>query len=169
LTAEDPFSLVFGFELCQHRLSKGEKAAAVLGTKFLKRLFGDKEWLQSRLELFSACAVIGMVTLRQAANDPPPPLSWFRLAVLSHAGVLTTALRGIKKTSGFFKWIANDFGGTYLWHLAIDPLDEPRWEPDWIGPGALKAELIGRCCNTLMQLKSATPGLRPHLDARKLF
>jgi hypothetical protein len=57
LTAEDPFSLVFGFDVCQYRLSKGEKAAAVLGTKFLKRLLGDEKRLQSRLELFCACAV----------------------------------------------------------------------------------------------------------------
>ena len=155
LTAEDPFSLVFGFDVCQYRLSKGEKAAAVLGTKFLKCLLGDEKRLQSRLELFCACAVIGTVTLRQVVNDPSPPLSWFRLAILSHAGVLTTALRGIKKPADFFKWSAKDFGGTYLWHVVIDSRDEPRWESDWIGPGALKAELIGRCYNTLMQLKPA--------------
>ena len=39
--------------------------------------------------------------------------------------------------------------------MVIDSRDEPRWELDWIGPGALKAELIGRCYNTLMQLKPA--------------
>jgi len=55
------------------------------------------------LELFSACAVIGFVGLRPTANDPPPPLWWFRLAVLSHAGVLTTALKGIRKSADFFK------------------------------------------------------------------
>jgi hypothetical protein len=67
-TAEDPFSLIFAFEVCQHRLSKGDKGAAALGTKLLRRLLGDEKWMQSRLELFSACAVIGTVTLRPAAR-----------------------------------------------------------------------------------------------------
>jgi hypothetical protein len=152
LSAEDPFSLLFGFEVCQHRLSRGEKAAAALGTKFLKRLLGHKDWLQSRLELFSACAVIGFVTLRPAANDPPLPLWWFRLAVLSHASVLTSALRGIKKPADFLKWSARDFGPAYLWHTVIDKQAEPKWESEWISPDSLKAELLGRCYNALMQL-----------------
>jgi hypothetical protein len=155
LTAEDPFSLVFGFEVCQHRLGKGQKAAAALGTKFLRRLLGDEKWLQSRLELFSACAVIGAVTLRPAADELPPPLSWFRLAIFAHAGVLTTALRGIKKPSDFLKWAAKDFGSTYLWHTVIDARDDPRWESEWMGPGPLKAEVIGRCQNALRLLPTA--------------
>ena len=152
LSAEDPFSLLFGFEVCQHRFSQGEKAAAALGTKFLKRLLGDDEWLQSRLELFSACAVIGFVTARPVANDPPLPLWWFRLAVLSHAGVLTSALRGIKRPADFLKWSARDFGPAYLWHMVIDKQVEPRWESEWISPDSLKAELLGRCYNALMKL-----------------
>jgi hypothetical protein len=155
LTAEDPFSLIFGFEICQHRLGQGRKAAGALGTKFLKRLLGDEKWLQSRLELFSACAVIGMVALRPAANDPEPALSWFRLAVLTHAGVLTTALRGLQKTADFLKWSIRDFGSTYLWRTVVDARDEPRWEAEWISPEALKAELVGRCFNALMQLPPA--------------
>jgi hypothetical protein len=95
------------------------------------------------------------VTLRPAANDPPPPLWWFRLAVLSHAGVLTTALRGIKKPADFLKWGARDFGPAYLWHTVVDAYDEPRWEADWISPSGLKAELLGRCYNALMQLPPA--------------
>jgi hypothetical protein len=150
--AEDPFTLVFGFELCRHRLAKGEKAANALGTKFLERLFGDEKWLQSRLEIFSACAVMTTVSLRPSANAPAPPLAWYRLAALAHAGVLTSALRGVRKADHFFKWTTNEFGGRYLWHTIIDSREEPRWEPDWLDPAALKAELIGRCSNALMLL-----------------
>ncbi|WKA27961.1 HTH domain-containing protein [Bradyrhizobium roseum] len=153
-TAADPFSLMFGFEVCQDRFSNGEKAAAKLGTTFLKKLLADEKWLQSRLEVFSACAVIGTVTLRPVANEPSPPLSWYRMAVLSHAGVLTTALAGLTKTDKFFEWSARDFGSTYLWHTALDARHDPRWESEWISPEALRAELIGRCYNALMLLPS---------------
>jgi hypothetical protein len=159
-TAEDPFSLIVAFEVSQHRLSKGDKGAAALGAKLLKRLLGDEKWMQSRLELFSACAVVGTVTLRPAANDPAFPLSWYRLAVLSHAGVVTTALRGIQKTNDFFTWSARDFGSNYLWHTAVDAHEEPRWEADWISPEAIKAELLGRCYNALMLLP---PAMRPKI------
>ncbi|WP_316176009.1 hypothetical protein [Bradyrhizobium sp. SZCCHNRI1073] len=152
ISSEDPFSLLFGFELCQDRFKRGDRAALALGSRFLKRLLGDEKWLHSRLEIFSACAVIGTVSFRPEVNDPAPPLSWYRLAVLSHAGVLTDALRGMKKTADFFKWAADDFGSTYLWHAVVDARDEPRWEWDWLSPQALKAELLGRCHNALMQL-----------------
>jgi hypothetical protein len=64
-------------------------------------------------------------------------------------------LRGVKKPAEFLKWSAKDFGGTYLWHTIVDAYDEPRWESDWIGPEALKAELLGRCYNALMQMQPA--------------
>src|SRR5258705_7254450 len=58
--------------------------------------------------------------IRSPLIYPAPPLSWYRLAILSHAGVLTTALRGVQKTNNFFKWSARDFGSNYLWHTAVD-------------------------------------------------
>jgi hypothetical protein len=64
-------------------------------------------------------------------------------------------LRGIKKPADFLKWSAGDFGAAYLWHTVIDAQAEPRWEADWIGPASLKAELLGRCYNALVQLPTA--------------
>ena len=98
--------------------------------------------------------------IRSPLIYPAPPLSWYRLAILSHAGVLTTALRGVQKTNNFFKWSARDFGSNYLWHTAVDTHEEPRWESDWISPEAIKAELVGRCYNALMLLP---PARRPKI------
>jgi hypothetical protein len=108
-----------------------------------------------RLKLFSACAVITAVALRPNANESAAPLPWFRLAVLSHAGVLTNALKKISKPDGFLKWTTEQLGGSYLWHTVVDTREEPKWEPDWIAPDSLKAELIGRCTNALGLLPDA--------------
>jgi hypothetical protein len=155
LAAADPFSLVFGFELSRYRLTQGVQGARALGTKFLQRLFGNKKWLQSRCEVFSACAVIATVALRPTANGSAAPLSWVRLAAFAQAGVLTDALRGLSKTDGFLKWSTEQFAGTYLWHTVIDAYDEPRWEPEWVFPDSLRAELIGRCCHSLASMPDA--------------
>jgi hypothetical protein len=149
LTAADPFTLVFGFELCRFRLTQGVKAARPLGTKFLQRLFGDKKWLKSRCEVFSACALMATVGLRPIANGSAAPLVWVRLAAFAQAGVLTDALRGLSKTDGFLKWSTEQVGGTYFWHTVVDAQEEPRWEAEWVFPDNLRAELIGRCYHAL--------------------
>jgi hypothetical protein len=149
LTAADPFSLVFGFELSRYRLTQGVQGARALGTKFLQRLFGNKKWLQSRCEVFSACAVMATVALRPIANGSAAPLFWARLAVFAHAAVLTDALRGLSKTDGFLKWSMEQVGATYLWHTVVDAQGEPKWEPEWVFPDNLRAELIGRCYHAL--------------------
>jgi hypothetical protein len=149
LTSADPFSLMFGFELCRVRHTKGVQGARALGTKFLERLFGDKKWLTARCEVFSACALMATVALRPFANGTAAPLAWVRLAAFAHAGVLTDALRGLSKTDGFLKWSIEQIGGTYFWHTVVDAQEEPKWEPEWVFPENLKAELIGRCSHAL--------------------
>ena len=95
-----------------------------LGTKFLRALFADKSSLKARCELFSACAIISTVAIRPIANGAAAPLDWCRLATLTHAGVLTDALRHIRKPFDFLKWAWSQYSGTYWWHLLV-PWDFP--------------------------------------------
>src|SRR5580704_17886204 len=44
-------------------------------------------------------------------------------------------------------WLAN-----YLWHGVIDRRDAPRWNPDWISPDQLYAELAGRALGALQMM-----------------
>jgi hypothetical protein len=155
LDASDPFTLVFGFELCRDRLAEGGRSFEALGTKFLQRLFSDDAWLKERCEIFAACAVVTMVHLRPPANTSSVPLYWYRLAVFAHAGLLADTLKSLPKTEGFLKWAIENFGGSYTWHTAVDAREEPRWESDWIDPTALKSDLIGRCANALWTLPEA--------------
>jgi hypothetical protein len=64
----DPFTLVFGFEICRDRLAEGDRGFDLLGAKFLRRLFSDERWLKQRCEVFAAGAVVTMVHLRASAN-----------------------------------------------------------------------------------------------------
>jgi hypothetical protein len=86
LEANDPFTLLFGFEMCAVRLCKA-KAYAELGSKFLEKLFADNKAVSDRCALFSACAVLSLVGARRVFPDHSVPLWWFRLAVLDPARV----------------------------------------------------------------------------------
>ncbi|MEZ2142262.1 hypothetical protein AAE026_08140 [Bradyrhizobium sp. DN5] len=155
LEAGDPFSLIFGFELCAIKVAAGESGAAQLGLRFLERIFGDKDWLRQRCELFAACAVVSIVRLRRIIKDRSAPLHWFRLASLTHAGVLTNALGGMSRTSDFLNWAIKELGPSYTWFGIVDVAEAPRWDSEWIDPEYMKHELIGRCFNTLNMLAEA--------------
>jgi hypothetical protein len=152
LGACDPFSLLFGFELCVEKYRGGDRRALVLGRRFLERLFKDKRWLKKRCEVFSACVIISSVRLRALANQNNASLYWQRLASFAHAGVVTNALSNIKNTADFLKWALDGFSGAYTWHAVPDIREEPRWDSEWVSPDSLKAELVGRCFNAIGRL-----------------
>lgn len=178
LALNNPFAIVFGFEVCRYRLSKGDKSAIGEGTKFLKALFANKSALKARCELFAACAVISTIVLRPVANAAGTPLDWFRLATFSHAGVLTDALKHMRKPREFLKWAWSEHSGSYWWHTVVDTRDEPKWVAEWILPDGLIAKLIGRCYQVMTLLPKeeqprewttvltkALNGLKPKLRA----
>jgi hypothetical protein len=132
LAANDPFSLLCGFELCREGVSR-DPAFTVLGTRFLEKLF-DKDVHKHRCNLFAALAMITTVNIRRAIDAPDAPLWWVRLAVLTHAGVLTDAMSGMSNSQGFLKSAAEVFTSNYLWTTVIDFHSAPRWRPEWIDP-----------------------------------
>ena len=178
LELKNPFALVFGFEVCRFRLSQGDKAAAAEGTSFLKTLFASKSSLRSRCELFTACALVTTVALRPIANAANAPLDWFRLAALSHAGVLTDALKHMRKPKDFLKWASSQYATPYWWHTVVDTHEEPKWEAEYLFPEGIIAEIIGRCYQAMILLPKedqprewttilgkAINGLKPKLRA----
>ena len=148
LSAVDPFSLLLGFELCANGLNRN-LALGRLGTQFLDVIFGDSQRLRERCEIFGACAILSTVTLRRLFKEAVAPLYWVRLAALTHASVLTDALRGLSSTSDFLKWAIDGFGPVYHWETLYDRRDAPRWRAEWITPPQLIAELYGRCVNAI--------------------
>ncbi len=157
LEAFDPFSLLCGFELCRPRLEKN-KSFERLGAEFLQRLFGDDAQLRRRCEIFSACAIVTTVTLRRTFDEASAPLFWFRLSALTHAGLLTDALRWVNDAPCFLKWVTDGVGTSFHWYGLYDRRDAPRWRPEWIIPEQIEAELLGRALNAVSLLpKSKYP------------
>jgi hypothetical protein len=92
------------------------------------------------------------------ANAAAAPLDWCRLATLSHAGVLTDALKQIRKPSEFLEWAWSQYAGAYWWHTVVDAHEEPKWVSEWLLPEGLVAELIGRCYQaSILLIKDEPP------------
>jgi hypothetical protein len=63
--------------------------------------------------------------------------------------VLTDALQGLQDTLRFLRWVTENWLANYLWHGVVDRRDAPRWNPEWISPEHLYAELVGRAQGAL--------------------
>jgi len=148
LDANDPFSLLFGFELARAAALRDPKFVDI-GTRFLQKLFAEDGKAIAHCTVFCAVAVATIARLRLVFEEGSVPLFWFRLAALSHAGVLTQALSAPEKPDDFLKWASEQIGPEYVWHTIVDRRDAPRWEPDWISPEQLYCELVGRCLNAV--------------------
>jgi hypothetical protein len=157
LDVEDPFSLVFCFELCC-KLFPRDAGFVDLGTSVLEKLLNPDANLR-RCHVYSALAMISGATLRRVAKTPNAPVYWVRLAALTHAGVLTDALyQGVDDAKAFFEWSMQRFFQSYHWHGRVDLREAPRWRPEWINPDHLHAELLGRINGALQGIAS---GERP--------
>jgi hypothetical protein len=152
LGAFDPFSLLFGFEVCVEKYRNGDRHALAMGRRFLERLFKDASWFKQRCEIFSASVIISSTRLRALVNRNDASLYWHRLASFAQAGVLTNALSNVTNTTGFLKWSLEAFSGTYTWQAVPDVREEPRWDSEWVSPDSIKAELVGRCFNAIGRL-----------------
>lgn len=142
LDANDPYTLLFGFELCCAHFKK--HGIRELGSLFLDRLFGDRDASFDRCKIFAAFAFLSLSRIRRAARAEQAPVYWSRLAALAHAGVLTDAVFGKIEAAPFFDWMRQRFGPDCIWHVNIERWDSPRWAPQWILPDHLFAELLGR-------------------------
>ncbi|RWK43755.1 hypothetical protein [Mesorhizobium sp.] len=151
LDAEDPFTLLFGFEVCRALLEK-EAAFVDLGSAFLRKLLSDAQGSVRRCEIFSACAIVTTIEIRRAAKTASAPVFWTRLAALTHAGVLADALGRMPDTAEFLGWVARNFYAHYVWNCIVDRHEAPRWCPDWISPDHIFAELVGRVRGALYML-----------------
>ncbi|MCB1483317.1 MAG: hypothetical protein KDJ17_00315, partial [Hyphomicrobiaceae bacterium] len=148
LAAEDPFSLLFGFEVCAAR-APSDPSFVDLGHAFLEKLFADSAAYDRRCEMFSAAALVAMTRMRCAAKASQAPVFWLRLTALAHAGVITDAASKNMDANGFLNWACRNFLPQYTWHGVVDRRAAPRWRPEWISPEHLVAELLGRAQGAL--------------------
>ena len=143
LANDDPFSLLFAFEVAANRLQDGA-AWESLGTRAVQKLFGDKDATNRRCELLSATIVISFARLRRVREWRAAPLFWRRLAALTHASVLADTLSVMPKPAPFRQWAFKNLGADYYWQTLTDRREGPSWWPHVIEPHALKAWTAAR-------------------------
>jgi hypothetical protein len=93
------------------------------------------------------CSLIVMVEgelARTGIARRQPPF-WRRLAAIAHASVIEREIIAINiSRSAFNEWAMQSCGRLYYLQSFVDLRSEPRWLPDFVLPGQLKAECIGR-------------------------
>jgi hypothetical protein len=73
------------------------------------------------------------------------PVFWRRLAAIAQASLIERAVIAAGVSASFIqKWAFPARGALYYLRTFIDLRREPRWLPDFVLQGQLKAELIGR-------------------------
>ncbi|WP_193188987.1 HTH domain-containing protein [Nisaea sediminum] len=150
LDADDPFSLIFGFQICAARLEIDPRYEE-LGSKFLHKAIADEAAL-TRCQIASGVSILAMQHLAENPEHSGFPVFWRRLLALTHAGLVTDAMNGIKDGSGFFDWVIQGNAFEYVWLSLLDRQSAPRWKSDWILPEQLYAETIGRAVNAFGRL-----------------
>jgi hypothetical protein len=75
-------------------------------------------------------------------NEPP---YWRRLASIAQASLLHRCInRGTVSKAHFSKWAWENRSHNFYFQNLADMRLEPRWKPDFIEPGQMKSEFIGR-------------------------
>jgi hypothetical protein len=151
---EDPFSLLFAFEIASKRLAAGPDWEGI-GTRVLNKLFGSMDALTRRCELLSAGTVISYGRLSRLAEWRSAPLYWRRLAALSHAGVVADALGQMSQPDRFREWALKNVGPEFYWRFLSDRREGPLWWTDGVEPRALKALVAGRFINAMKKIDEA--------------
>ena len=130
----------------------------------------DPNNVASRPTLLSSLIVMveGEVARTGIAKGRPP--FWRRLATIAHASALEREFIAIgMPSSEFNEWVMQSRGQLFYLQTYIDLRSEPRWLPDFVLPGQLKAECIGRIAFAAHQNaeKIQTPELKALLFAKE--
>jgi hypothetical protein len=157
LDLDDHFALVGAFEICADNVERDHRFLA-LGERFLDRLLGDLTALRRRCAMFTAAFVVGLSWLAVREDSRDAPAFWRRLAAASHAQnvVRTCGLSDIDHEE-LVRWAMQLRGFEYFLSVLRDMPALPRWRPEWVDPGFLIADAVGRVNNALTKLGAATP------------
>lgn len=148
---EDPFSLLFAFEVAADRLQEGGEWGEI-GTRAITRLIGDTNALTRRCELIAAGVVIAFERLSQLQEWKQAPLYWRRLAAFCQAGVIADALSGLPDPAAFRNWAFTRLGTDFMWHSIVDRREAPLWWTDGVDPSAFKAYVASRFLRSLSRI-----------------
>jgi hypothetical protein len=141
---DDHFALVGAFEICADWVQRDSRFAD-LGDRILDRLFGDMDRLAAACGMFAAIFVVATAHLAEHETLGRQPVYWRRLAAASHASLVVRicGTSGIKPDE-IVAWAMRVSGETYFLSVVSDLAVEPQWNPEWIVPHFLLADVAGR-------------------------
>jgi hypothetical protein len=141
---DDHFALVGAFEICADWVQRDSRLAG-LGDRILDRLFGDMDRLAAACGMFAAVFVVATAHLAEHETLRRQPVYWRRLAAASHASLVVRicGTSGIKPDD-IVAWAMRVSGETYFLSVVSDLAVEPQWNPEWIVPHFLLADVAGR-------------------------
>jgi len=164
---DDHFALVGAFEICADWVQRDSRFMG-LGDRILDRLFGDMDRLAAACGMFAAIFVVATAHLAEHETLRRQPVYWRRLAAASHASLVVR----ICGTSGInpddiVAWAMRVSGETYFLSVVSDLAVEPQWNPEWIMPNFLLADVAGRALGARHRLPGevAPESWKVRLDA----
>ncbi|WP_111432024.1 hypothetical protein [Rhodobacteraceae bacterium DSL-40] len=156
----DRVSQVGGFELGIRLLSTCPGLAGSLTGIARQLRDDDPNAEQGRMQLLSSLVAFVDGTIARAGILRSRPPFWRRMAAIAQASLIEQNI----VEGGVDLSIAEEFSnlgrGPYFYEQTlIDLRREPRWLPDFIGPGRLHNELVGRVVGAVeADLESIKPG-----------
>lgn len=112
----------------------------------VREIMSDDSESGGRLGLLSSLIIFvdGELARTKVLGTAPP--YWRRLAAIAQASLIERELisAGVATEVPFSEWARQGRGQAFLLQTLIDLRLEPRWLPDFLAPGQLKAEFLGR-------------------------
>lgn len=149
---EDHFALEGAFEVCADWAQRDSRFVG-LGDRILDRLFGDMDRLAAACGMFAAIFIVATAHLAEHETLRRQPVYWRRLAAASHASLVVRicGTSGIKPDE-IVAWAMRVSGEAYFLSVVSDLPVEPQWNPEWIVPNFLLADVAGRALGTWHRL-----------------
>lgn len=139
----NPYALVGAVELCV-ALAEDQDYVGV-GKQLLESLAAAIDRVRASMDLFAAVFCIALPRLRTHASVGGRPAFWRRLAATAHASLILEATGSTAaQLSGLLEWAIGNTGSQFFATVALEKGELSRWQPEWIDPRILLADLLGR-------------------------
>lgn len=160
LKFSDHFGIIGAFEICSDWYPRDTRFASI-GSDLLDALFANLDQLKDMCRLFGVGFILATVKLHQHQVLQRRPAFWRRVVAAAHGSLLARIIGPSEiDPTPLLKWAMGIAGKAYYCSISLDSFDEPRWNPDWITPEMLVADVFGRANSAVRTLPEG------HLNAQ---
>jgi hypothetical protein len=151
----DPYTVVGAFEICRRRFGTDARFVAA-GSTLLATLFDDRDRLMHRCAAFAAAFVLATVRLALHEATRAHPVYWRRLVASAHASLVVRVFGDPGLAADrLHEWAMSQRGEQFLLSVYSEMDLSPRWQPEWIEPDFLTADIFGRIQGACLSIPAA--------------